>query len=104
MPTDEKDAEPNTRQNEPQVEDVKTPEPEEKEPEPKPAVAPEPEPEEEPDSSATTGEKNALKSAQRYLSFTAFSHDGLVSQLEYEQYSHEEAVYAADNCGVDWKE
>lgn len=52
----------------------------------------------------TTGEKNALKSAQRYLSIMAFSYSGLVQQLEYEGYSHDEAVYAVDNCGADWNE
>lgn len=55
-------------------------------------------------SEPTTGERNALKSAQRYLSIMAFSYDGLVRQLEYEGYSHDEAVYAADNCGADWNE
>lgn len=33
-----------------------------------------------------------------------FSYTGLIEQLEFEQYSHEEAVYAADNCGADWNE
>lgn len=55
-------------------------------------------------SEPTMGERNALKSAQQYLGFMAFSYDGLVDQLEYEGYSHDEAVYAADNCGADWKE
>ena len=32
----------------------------------------------------------------------AFSYSGLVEQLEFEQYSHDDAVYAADNCGADW--
>ena len=27
-----------------------------------------------------------------------------MGQLEYEKYSHEEAVYAADHCGADWNE
>lgn len=52
----------------------------------------------------TTGEKNALKAAKNYLAYSAFSHDGLVKQLEFEKYSHEEAVFAADNCGADWNE
>ena len=52
----------------------------------------------------TTGQRNALKSAKDYLSFSAFSYEGLIKQLEYEQYSHEDAVYAADNCGADWNE
>ena len=27
-----------------------------------------------------------------------------MDQLEYEGYSHEEAVYGADHCGADWYE
>lgn len=50
----------------------------------------------------TTGMKNALSSAKNYLSVMPFSYSGLIKQLEYEQYSHAEAVYAADNCGADW--
>ena len=34
----------------------------------------------------------------------AFSYSGLISQLEFEGYTTEEATYAADNCGADWKE
>lgn len=54
--------------------------------------------------SITMGMKNALSSAQTYLKTMPFSYDGLIEQLEYEQYTHEEAVYAADNCGADWNE
>lgn len=54
--------------------------------------------------STTTSQSNALRSAQNYLRVMAFSHDRLVSQLEYEGYSHDDAVYAADNCGADWNE
>ena len=43
------------------------------------------------------GQKNALASAKSYLSFMAFSYEGLINQLEFEQYSHEDAVFAADN-------
>ncbi len=52
----------------------------------------------------TLGELNALASAKSYLAYTAFSYDGLIEQLEFERYSYEEAVYAADNCGTDWYE
>lgn len=55
-------------------------------------------------SSPTTGERNALSSAKQYLSIMPFSYTGLIEQLEFEQYSHEEAVYAADNCNADWNE
>lgn len=46
--------------------------------------------------------RNALRSAENYLQFTAFSYEGLIEQLEYEDYPREAAVYAADNCGADW--
>lgn len=52
----------------------------------------------------TMGDRNALKKAKSYLEIMTFSYNGLVEQLEYEKFSHEEAVYAADNCGVDWNE
>ena len=56
------------------------------------------------DDGLTIGQRNALSSAKNYLSFSNFSYEGLISQLEYEKYSHEDAVYAADNCGADWNE
>ena len=31
------------------------------------------------------GQSNALRTAMSYLSFTAFSYEGLIDQLEYEQ-------------------
>jgi hypothetical protein len=55
-------------------------------------------------SGATAGQKNALSLAKRYLSVSAFSHEGLIDQLMYEKYSREDATYAADNCGADWNE
>jgi len=57
-----------------------------------------------PDAGWTTEQKNAMALAMSYLSFSPFSHDRLVEQLEYEKYSHESAVWAADNCGADWSE
>lgn len=53
---------------------------------------------------ATSGEKNALAEAKSYLRSSAFSHEGLIDQLEYEGYSYSEAKYGADNCGADWNE
>lgn len=67
-------------------------------------VKPTPEATKSIDSNVTTGQKNALDSAKSYLKYSAFSYDGLVKQLEYEKYSNEDAVYAADNCGADWDE
>ena len=59
--------------------------------------------EEKPESNnVSLGEKNALDSAKSYIKFSDFSYEGLIDQLEYEKYSHEEAVYGADNCGADW--
>ena len=57
-----------------------------------------------PEPQLTIGQRNALASAKSYLSFSEFSYTGLIEQLEYEKYSHEDAVYAADNCGADWNE
>jgi len=52
----------------------------------------------------TVSQKNAVRAAQSYLNYTAFSRDGLVAQLEYEQFSHADAVYGADNSGANWNE
>ena len=52
----------------------------------------------------TTGQKNALSTADSYLSFSAFSYSRLIEQLEYEGFTTEEATFAADNCGADWNE
>ena len=50
------------------------------------------------------GQKSALSTALQYLSFTNLSRSGLIDQLEYEGFTNEEAVYAADNCGANWNE
>ncbi len=55
-------------------------------------------------SSLTLGQLNALETAGSYLDVMPFSYSGLIKQLEYEGYTHEEAVYAADHCGTDWNE
>lgn len=56
------------------------------------------------DDGLTTGQRNAIASAKSYLQYSVFSRDGLIHQLEYEQYSTEDATFAADNCGADWNE
>lgn len=56
------------------------------------------------ESAESFGEKNAKKKAKDYVDLMAFSYNGLVKQLEFENFTHEEAVYGADNCGADWKE
>lgn len=52
----------------------------------------------------TLGMQNALKKAESYLSVTAFSYNGLIEQLEYNGFTHEEAVFGADYCIADWNE
>lgn len=66
--------------------------------------APTPTPTPTPTLSETVSQKNAVKKAKSYLGYTAFSHDGLVAQLEYDQFSHADAVYGADNSGANWNE
>lgn len=56
------------------------------------------------DSNVSISKVNALKKANSYLNYSAFSYLGLIEQLEYEQFPHEDAVYGADNCGANWKE
>ena len=53
---------------------------------------------------ATMGERMALSSAKNYLRTMGFSKKGLINQLEFEGYSTEEATYAVNNCGANWKE
>lgn len=70
-----------------------------------PAPAPTPAPAPAPvTNSETVSQKSAVRKAISYLGYAAFSHDGLVAQLEYDQFSHADAVYGADNSGADWNE
>ena len=57
-----------------------------------------------PISSETISQKNAVRKAKSYLSYSGFSQDGLVAQLEFEKFSHEDAVYGAANSGGNWNE
>lgn len=52
----------------------------------------------------TLGMKNALAKARTYLNYIPFSYKGMINQLEFDGYTHEEAVYGADNCDADWYE
>jgi hypothetical protein len=55
----------------------------------------------------TSGQRNAKRSAQNYLSFAAFSRGGLIQQLSSsagDGYSVADATYAVDALTVDWKE
>ncbi len=52
----------------------------------------------------TVSQKNAVRKAEQYLRYGAFSRKGLIDQLEYEKYPHEDAEYAVDHIVVDWNE
>jgi hypothetical protein len=58
----------------------------------------------EPGPLSPASQQNALRAAKEYLDMTAYSHDGLIKQLEYEHYSAEDATYAADNVNADWNQ
>lgn len=61
-------------------------------------------PEEPAADEGTVAQQNALRSAESYLSFSAFSRTGLIGQLEFEGYSTEDATWAVDRVEVDWME
>lgn len=53
-------------------------------------------------SKPTTGQSNALKSAESYLKFSSFSYKGLVGQLEFEGYPSDDIQWVMNNIEVDW--
>jgi hypothetical protein len=46
--------------------------------------------------------EQARSSAQSYLEYMGFSHDGLIGQLVFEQYAKADATTAVDSLDVDW--
>lgn len=56
------------------------------------------------DHQPTFGEQNALRDAEEWLGIKAFSYADLIERLEKDDFTHEEAVFAADRCGADWYE
>ena len=52
----------------------------------------------------TLAQQNAVASAESYLRFSAFSRQGLIDQLVFEDYSREDATYAVDKVNPDWFE
>lgn len=52
----------------------------------------------------TREQENALRSADDYISFSAFSKTGLIEQLEFEGFSKEDATFAVNSLRVNWKE
>jgi TM2 domain-containing membrane protein YozV len=56
------------------------------------------------ESTMTMGQKNAIKKAESYIKIKGFSKEALISQLEFEGYTTEDATWASDNVTVDWNE
>jgi hypothetical protein len=52
----------------------------------------------------TVAQRNAVKKAESYLDYTAFSRTGLITQLEFEGFTKADATYAVDHITVDWTE
>jgi colicin import membrane protein len=57
-----------------------------------------------PVSQFTRAEENAIRSAESYLSFSAFSRSGLIVQLEYEGFTNADATLAVGYLDVDWNQ
>lgn len=55
---------------------------------------------EKPVDTISVSKANALKSAKSYLEYSAFSYNGLIEQLEYEGFTHEQAVYGVEQNGL----
>ena len=49
-------------------------------------------------------QQNAVRTAEQYLDVSAFSRQGLIEQLEYNEFSTADATYAVDSISVDWNE
>jgi hypothetical protein len=49
-------------------------------------------------------QQNAVRAAEDYLDYSAFSRKGLIEQLEFGDFSTEDATYAVDHIAVDWNE
>ena len=55
-------------------------------------------------SGQSVAQKNAVRKADSYLEFAAFSRSGLIEQMEFEGFSADDASYAVDHIDVDWNE
>jgi hypothetical protein len=49
-------------------------------------------------------QQNAVRAAKDYLDYKGFSRQGLIKQLEYDNFSTEDATFAVDSITVDWNE
>ena len=52
----------------------------------------------------TVSESNARKKAESYLDMMAFSRSGLITQLEFEGFTNQDATYGVDAVGANWNE
>jgi len=59
---------------------------------------------EDPIPEITESQRNAVRSAKSYLDYSSFSRQGLIDQLEYEGYTHADAIYGVEQSGADWME
>ncbi len=53
-------------------------------------------------SNETVSQSNARKKGASYLKYSAFSRSGLIKQLEFEDYTNDDATYGADAQKADW--
>lgn len=52
----------------------------------------------------TVSQQNALRTAEDYLDYSAFSYSGLIGQLEFEGFTTEDATWGTDKVGADWND
>lgn len=77
-------------------------------PKPKPPAQPKPEAPAQPaEPELTSGQENAVESAQTYIDMSGFSREGLIQQLSSsagEGFSRADATFAADHVDVNWND
>jgi hypothetical protein len=54
--------------------------------------------------SMTRSQEQAVGKAESYLDYAAFSHKGLIEQLEYEGFTKADSTYAVSHITVNWNE
>ncbi|MBR0282070.1 MAG: Ltp family lipoprotein [Oscillibacter sp.] len=54
------------------------------------------------DASGVDWNEQAVRQAKGQLNTMSYTRDELIDQLEYEKFTHEEAVYGVDHCGATW--
>jgi hypothetical protein len=52
----------------------------------------------------TRAQDNAVRKAESYLGYSAFSRKGLIDQLKFEDFSTADATYGVDHVDVSWNE